>query len=113
IYLLPFLMSNLVVGLLLFSAGIGRTQVTNGSGIDVYDGFETPELSKIWGADRFEPGAVTLQTNIVRIGHSAVKITIHASDKFEAGLNGNSDSERDELREAGKLTSKENVPYEF
>jgi hypothetical protein len=106
-------MSNLVVGLLLFSAGVGHTQTADVPGIDVYDGFEMPELSKIWSADRFEPGAVTMQTNIVRAGHGALKITVHASDKFESGMNGNSDSERDELREAGKLTSKENVPYEF
>ncbi len=103
---------RLGAGLLLFSAGISRVQATNTPGIDVYDGFETAKLSKLWDTDRFESGAVTMQTNIVRAGQGAVKITVHTSDKFEAGINGNSDSERDELREAGKLTSKENVNYE-
>ncbi len=80
--------------------------------IDVHDGFETPDLSKLWSADRFAPGAVQMQTNIVRAGHSAAKITVHAKEKFEAGLNGDQDSERAELLEANKLTAKENVTYE-
>jgi len=107
------LISNLVVGLLLFSAGVGCTPTANGSAIDVYDGFETAGLSGIWDTDRFEPGAVTMQTNIVRAGHGAAKITVHPRDKFEAGSPGSSGSERDELREAKKLTSRENIPYEF
>ena len=36
--------------------------------IDRYDGFETPTLSKLWETDRFTPGAVAMQTNIVRAG---------------------------------------------
>jgi hypothetical protein len=69
-------------------------------------------LSKIWDTDRFVAGAVTMQTNIVRAGHGAAKMVVRANDKFEAGINGNSDSERAELLEARKLTSKENVTYE-
>ena len=80
--------------------------------LDVYDGFESPELGKLWSTDRFEPGAVTMQTNIVRAGHGAAKIVVHPRDTFEAGIKGSKDTERDELLEAGKLTSKENVPYE-
>jgi hypothetical protein len=107
---------GLVAGLVLSSAGISRVQVTNAmaTAIDVYDGFETASLSKLWSADRFEPGAVEMQTNIVRAGHGAAKITVHARDKFEAGINGNKDSERAELREGTKqLVSKENVNYEY
>lgn len=81
--------------------------------LDVYDGFESPTLSALWSTDRFEPGAVTMQTNIVRAGHSAAQIVVHTKDKFEAGSPGSSGSERDELLEVKKLTSKENVPYEF
>jgi hypothetical protein len=94
-------------------AGIpSRAQVTTPP-VDVYDGFETSTLSKLWSTDRFAPGAVQMQTNIFRAGHSAVEITVHSNDKFEAGINGNSDSERAELLEAQKLTSKENEAYEF
>ena len=67
--------------------------------IDVYDGFDGPKLSKLWETSRFSPGAV--------------KITVHPRDEFEAGQNGDSDSERDELLEARKLTSKEGVAYEY
>jgi Polysaccharide lyase len=82
-------------------------------GSEIYDGFETPTLSKLWETDRFVPGAIEMQSAIVRAGHGAVKISIHPNDKFEAGINGNADSERDELLEAKDLTSKEDVPYEF
>jgi hypothetical protein len=81
--------------------------------INVYDGFETPTLSKLWDTDRFVPAAIEMQSAIVRAGDGAVKISVHPNDKFEAGMNGNADSERDELLEARNLTSKEDVPYEF
>jgi hypothetical protein len=80
--------------------------------IDIYDGFESPSLSQIWDTDRFVPGAVEMQTSIVRAGHGAAKISVRPQDKFEAGINGNKDSERDELLEAKKLTAKENSAYE-
>src|ERR1017187_831 len=89
-----------VIGWALLSGGISRAQVTNATApaIDVYDGFETAGLSKVWDTDRFEPGAA--------------KITVRPRDKFEAGIKGSKDSERDELLEAKKLTSKEDVAYE-
>ena len=105
-------MSNLAIGLLLFSAGISRVQATNTPGINVYDGFETAKLSKLWSTDRFEPGAVTMQTNVVRAGRGAAQIVVRPHDIFEAGLNGSKDTERDELMEAKKLASKENANYE-
>ena len=103
-----------LAGLLFSLANVsgGQGPDSSAAGLDVYDGFETPKLSKLWSTDRFEPGAVTMQTNIVRAGRGAAQIVVHPHDIFEAGINGNSDSERDELREAGKLTSKENVNYE-
>ena len=104
-----------LAGLLLSLANVsgGQNPGSAATGLDVYDGFETARLSKVWDTDRFEPGAVTMQTNIVRAGHGAAEIVVRAKDKFEPGLNGDSNSERDELLEARKLTSKENVPYEF
>ncbi|MGD0016393.1 MAG: polysaccharide lyase [Verrucomicrobiia bacterium] len=106
------LIFRLVAVLSLLSAGISCTRDTNAPALDVYDGFETSTLSKVWDTDRFVPGAVQMQTNIVRAGHGAAKITVHSRDKFEAGINGNNDTERDELLEARKLTSKENEAYE-
>jgi hypothetical protein len=81
--------------------------------LDVYDGFETPTLSAVWSTDRFEPGAVQMQTNVVRAGHGAAQITVRSRDKFEAGVNGNKDSERAELRESRNLVSREDGCYEY
>lgn len=101
----------MVVALLVFarSCGSGAPAAV----VDVYDGFETPGLSKIWDTGRFEPGAVEMQTNIFRAGHSAAKIVVHSKDKFETGVPGSSASERAELLEAEELISKENTAYEF
>jgi hypothetical protein len=108
------LIAMLVVGWALLSGGISRAQVTNATAtvIDIYDGFETAGLSKVWDTDRFVPGAVEMQTNIFRAGHGAAKITVRPRDKFETGIKGSKDSERDELLEARKLTSKEDAAYE-
>jgi hypothetical protein len=92
---------------------LAQTLPAPGAPIDVYDGFESPTVSPLWETTRLAPGALTLQSAITRAGHGAVQITVHANDKFEAGINGDADSERDELTEARALTSRENTPYEF
>jgi hypothetical protein len=104
-----------VIGWALLSGVISRAQVTNATApaIDVYDGFEAAGLSKVWDTSRFVPGAVQMQTNIFRAGRGAAKITVLPRDTYEAGINGSRDSERDELMEAKKLTSKENAAYEY
>ena len=104
--------TSVVVGWLLLTTVITRAGDTIAPGINVYDGFETPELSKLWSTDRFAAGAVMSETNIVRGGNRAVIITVHTHDKFEAGMNGNSDSERAELMESKRLVSRENANYE-
>jgi hypothetical protein len=81
--------------------------------VEVYDGFETPTLSGVWETDRMERRSLTMQSEIVRAGHSAAKIVLRSRDTFEAGVNGSKDTERDELREASRLVSKEGVTYEF
>jgi hypothetical protein len=81
--------------------------------IDVYDGFESSTLSNLWETSRFSPGAVEIESNLVRAGHSAVKITVRPRDMFEAGKDGSADNERDELLEARRLVAKENVGYEY
>lgn len=59
------------------------------------------------------PEAFSIQSSIVRNGHSAAKITIHSGDVFEKGIGKSKDSERDELCEADKLMSEEGKLYEF
>lgn len=83
------------------------------SQINVYDGFETPSLSKIWSTDRMVNNAFQIQSTIVRRGHGAAKITLNPRDIFEAGQGKGKDSERDELREADKLVSAEGKLYEY
>jgi hypothetical protein len=83
------------------------------SNIDVHDGFETGELSAIWATDRFEPGAVTMQSQFVRAGKRAAKVVLYSRNKFEAGVQGDKDSERAELAEPERLYSREGVTYEY
>jgi hypothetical protein len=80
---------------------------------DVYDGFETATLSKMWDTTRFVPGAVTIQSDIVRAGHGAAKIVVRAKDKYEAGTKGNLPTERAELMEARERVSREGSNYEY
>jgi hypothetical protein len=93
--------------LLLFILNSCRSQ------IDVYDGFESPKLSKIWSTDRMVKESFKIQTNIVRTGHSAAMITLKSGDVFEAGIGKSKDTERDELREADRLVSVEGKTYEY
>jgi hypothetical protein len=79
----------------------------------VYDGFESAALSNLWETSRFAPGAVEMESAVVRAGQGAVKITVRPHDKFEAGPGGDADSERDELLEARRLVSRQNTGYEF
>jgi hypothetical protein len=98
---------------LIAAIGYRKWQTAPLSHVDVYDGFEAGKLSAIWDTDRFERGAVTTQSEMVRAGHGAAKVVVRSRDKFEAGFNGNADSERAELRENSKLISQENRTYEY
>jgi len=80
---------------------------------EIYDGFEDKELSKIWGTSRFESGAVEIQSDIVRMGNRAVKITVKSKDKFESNKGKAKDTERDEIREDKSLWAKEDEGYEY
>ena len=106
----------LIVSLLFFMlllAAPAPVTAQTAARIDVYDGFDGSALSNLWETDRFTPGAVEMQSAVTRAGHGAVKITLRSRDTFEAGQNGNADSERDELLEARRLVSVENQTYEY
>lgn len=92
---------------------LAQTLSAPGAPIDVYDGFEGTKLSPLWETTPIAPGALRMQSEIVRAGHGSIQITLHANDIFEAGQHGDADSERDELLEASAFTSRENTPYEF
>lgn len=81
--------------------------------LSVYDGFEAPTLSEIWETPALAPGAAVVQSSIARSGNNALRITLKPRDLYEAGGTDFSASERDEILEARRLVSRENVPYEF
>jgi len=77
------------------------------------DGFESPTLGSLWMTGLLAPGSWAVQSDIVRAGHSALRITVRPHDFYMPGNPGTSDTERDELMEAFPYWTRENVPYEF
>ena len=91
-------------------AAIPKAPVTH---VDVHDGFETRQLSGIWDSHQLEPGSVVMQSEVVRAGRSAARVVVHTRDRFEAGIHGSNDTERDELCEAWHLISRQDTTYEY
>lgn len=79
--------------------------------IDVYDSFETQKLSSIWGDWRFLPGAVMMQSDVVRAGKQAVRITLRPGDQMDDEKE--TILERAELAETRRLVSLEDVNYSY
>jgi hypothetical protein len=77
----------------------------------VYDGFETLSLSENWETMRFLPGAVQIQSSVVKAGKGAARITLRPGDQIpqERG----SELERAELQESRRLWSVEDSAYEY
>jgi hypothetical protein len=81
---------------------------------EVYDDFEGGKLSKVWDQDRFVPGAVELQSAVVRAGRGAAQITVHQNDKFEdIGPNQSKPTERAELLEREDLVTREGAGFAY
>lgn len=105
---------NSLAALLLLSIILFFTPgCSNHHPVDVKDGFETSSLNQIWSTDRMEMRSLEFQSQIVHSGHSAARITLHTGDVVEAGNDSSKASERDELREADYLMSKEGAAYRF
>jgi len=81
--------------------------------LNVYDSFETPTLGELWETPALAQGAAVIQHSVVRSGHSALRITLKPNDLYEAGGPSYSANERDEILEARRFVSHENVAYEF
>jgi hypothetical protein len=80
---------------------------------EIYDGFEENVLSDIWKQTRLEPRAIEFQSEIVRKGKKALKITIHKGDKSEIGDPNTNKTERDELLERTNLWANEGIGYRY
>jgi hypothetical protein len=77
------------------------------------DGFEGPKVSSIWAAAMMAPGAFSTQSEIVRSGHRAARITIHANDHFLAASDNGAASERDELIESPRFWAQSGRTYQY
>lgn len=80
---------------------------------EIYDGFEEKTLSNLWSRKRFEEHAIEIQSEIVRKGKNAVKITIRSKDKFEDNKGKSKNTERDEVLEDVSLWAKEGEAYSY
>ena len=79
--------------------------------MNVRDGFEGKTLSALWRTDKLAEGALTMQSEQVRFGQRAARITIHPHDPNpESSSDG---TERDELQEADACNVKENETYAY
>jgi len=100
-----------IVQSVLFISGCSEPRLTPNQ--PVQDSFETPRLSNLWETDKIISADWRIQQALVRNGRSALRITLHTSDVFEAGRHGDSNSERAELTEAESLISREGDIYSF
>ena len=77
----------------------------------VHDGFEGPAVSDYWETSKFLPGAVQIQSSVVRAGRRAARITLRPGDQIpqERG----SELERAELQESRRLWSTEESAYAY
>lgn len=77
----------------------------------VSDGFDTPDLSRYWNTRKALPGAVQIQSSVVRAGSRAVRITLRPGDQIP-GERGTI-LERAELEEARPLWSAEDSGHRY
>jgi hypothetical protein len=81
--------------------------------LSAYDGFESRKLSKIWSTLRMNQNSLEFQSDIVRKGKQAAKITLRSNDTFEAGNAKSAPNERDELLQVGDYAPHEGLYYEY
>ncbi len=81
--------------------------------MEIYDGFESKGLSKIWSNKLLAPNSFEIQSRIVKSGNSAIKITLNSKDNFQEGEEQNKSTERNELVEEKELRSVEDKEYSY
>ena len=77
----------------------------------IHDGFEAPLSNRLWRIDKLAPEALTLQSERVRAGRQAAKITIRAGDPSPTVSADH--TERDELQEHNKFNAREGEAYAY
>jgi Polysaccharide lyase len=83
------------------------------SPINVFDDFEAPTLKRIWSTERMELRSFEIQSEVVRRGKHAAKITLRTGDMVEEANDTSAASERDELLEADDLYAIGDKKYEY
>jgi hypothetical protein len=78
---------------------------------EISDGFESHKLSNIWRSDKFLPGDLEIQSEIVRSGKSAVKITLHPGDQIDDEKG--TILERAEIMEKRTYFAQEDLDYTY
>jgi len=76
-----------------------------------YDGFETVTLSNIWDTKKHIPGAVEIQSEIVRAGERAAKIILRPGDQIDKEKG--TILERAELLQVERLWALEDETYTY
>jgi hypothetical protein len=81
--------------------------------VHIKDGFEGPKLSSVWSASKMVPVAFSTESEIVRSGSGAGKITVRSKDRFEGASADGPASEREELMEAPWYWSRTGWTYDY
>lgn len=81
--------------------------------ISAYDGFDSLKLSNIWNTSKMVEKSLELQSDIVREGKGAARITLRANDKYVAGSSVSKPNERDELMQNKIYSPVEGLKYEY
>lgn len=97
--------TSAAVGVALCACLAGLAGCADRSRTAVFDGFESESLADHWETKRFLPGAVQIQSRVVRAGKRAAGITLRAGDQIpqERGTK----LERAELQEPRSLWARE------
>jgi hypothetical protein len=97
--------------LISFSAVFTLISCSSVNKIRIHDNFETDSLSTIWSDAKFIPGALEIQSEIVRSGKKAARLILRQGDQIEEEVGTN--LERAELREPKKIMSAEYKDYSY
>jgi hypothetical protein len=97
----------ILITLLLLSLSACKTERSAG----IHDDFEADSLSRVWDNSKFLPGALELQSSIVRSGSRAAKLSLKKGDQINEEKG--SQFERAELREPKKIMSDEHRNYSY
>jgi hypothetical protein len=77
----------------------------------IYDGFETSSMGQHWNGRKLLPGALQIQSSVVRDGKWAASITLRQGDQLVQEIG--SELERAELEESRALWSVEGASYSY